>query len=409
MLRQTPAEVVTAGSEEQARRVIADARERGIPVNFRGAGHSFGDRCISDQGLLLINEIDAELVYWPGGVVTVPTGLSWHTLERRLNQAGRSAPVLTNWLGATVGGTLAFAGFGVASYRRGAQVDHISKVRLIDSRGDVCTLVPGDPLWSVALGCSGALGFVTAVDMFTVPYLPHLREALIPCGDEQELARALMALARDAVDVEMLWAQVSADKLLIGMGQRVAHPDAAVPAIDAVPGVKSTVRSWNSWLEAQSTRQFPPRTAYLWSDYVVPAAAFHAFFTAAYHAAYRSGFSPASRPRIRVLVVDRNHSPVSTHALNPVNFPGQTTLFGIGVYLEPSLDQPETVAAVQACLADLLGLCLSLGGRPYFATWHEIAPDQAAHAYPGAWEEARQALAAHAGQESINPGSMPPL
>jgi len=72
--------------------------------------------------------------------------------------------------------------------------------------------------------------------------------------------------------------------------------------------------SWDSWLDAQTTRQFPPGIAYLWSDYVVPADAFHEFFSAACRAAYGSAFSEASRPRIRVLVVDRNHSSAATHA-----------------------------------------------------------------------------------------------
>jgi len=47
---------------------------------------------------------------------------------------------------------------------------------------------------------------------------------------------------------------------------------------------------------------------------VVPADAFHEFFSAAYRAAYGSAFSEASSPRIRVLVVDRHHSPAATHA-----------------------------------------------------------------------------------------------
>jgi len=72
--------------------------------------------------------------------------------------------------------------------------------------------------------------------------------------------------------------------------------------------------SWDSWLDAQSTRQFPRGIAYLWSDYVVPADAFHEYFSAAYRAANGSAFSKASRPRIRVLLVDRNHSPAATHA-----------------------------------------------------------------------------------------------
>jgi hypothetical protein len=72
--------------------------------------------------------------------------------------------------------------------------------------------------------------------------------------------------------------------------------------------------SWDSWLDAQSTRQFPPGIAYLWSDYLVPADAFHEFFSAAYRAAYGSAFSKASRPRIRVLVVDCHHSPAATQA-----------------------------------------------------------------------------------------------
>jgi hypothetical protein len=47
---------------------------------------------------------------------------------------------------------------------------------------------------------------------------------------------------------------------------------------------------------------------------LVPADAFHEFFSAAYRAAYGSAFSKASRPRIRVLVVDRHHSPAATQA-----------------------------------------------------------------------------------------------
>lgn len=409
LLRQRAATVVPVDSVAAAAALLAGTD--GQTVNFRGAGHSFGDRCISDGGLLLLNRLCDDVVVGNDQVATIPSGLQWHEVERQLNQAGRSAPVLTNWLGATVGGTMAYGGFGVSSYRRGAQVDHALRVELLDAQGWRRVIVPGDPDWSVALCTAGAMGMVTSIDLGTVPYQPYLEEAWIACQDERDLASKLLSLAEMRLDVEMLWAQISCEQLLIGLGRRNAVQQGTLHGLLAERSVPCTteLRTWENWIAAQSARTFPRSRAYLWSDYVVPASRFESVFLQAYQLAYRPDIAAYARPRIRVLIVDRKFSPRSSHELNPVNFSDEELLFGIGVYLEPLFDQPDVVASARAGLSDLLASCLEAGGRPYFATWHEISPAQAAQAYGDNWRRARAALTAGGASPLINPGHMPPL
>jgi FAD/FMN-containing dehydrogenase len=409
LLRQRAEAVVPVTSVAAAAALLADTG--GQTVNFRGAGHSFGDRCISDGGLLLLNRLCDDVVVGTDQVATIPSGLQWHEVERQLNQTGRSAPVLTNWLGATVGGTMAYGGFGVSSYRRGAQVDHVQRVELLDAQGRQRVIVPGDPDWSVVLCTAGAMGMVTSIDLGTVSYQPYLEEAWIACQDERELASKLLSLAEMRLDVEMLWAQISCEQRLIGIGRRSDVQQSILPGLLAERSVACTaeLRTWENWIAAQSARTFPRSRAYLWSDYVVPASRFESVFLQAYQLAYRPDIAAYARPRIRVLIVDRKFSPRSTHELNPVNFADEELLFGIGVYLEPLFDQPDVVVSARAGLSDLLASCLEAGGRPYFATWHEIDSEQAALAYGDNWHRARAALAAGGASPLINPGNMPPL
>ena len=71
--------------------------------------------------------------------VEVDAGASWRTLLQATLSYGLAPPVLTKFLGLTVGGTLSIGGVGVASLRHGAQVDQTLALQVVTGEGDVVT------------------------------------------------------------------------------------------------------------------------------------------------------------------------------------------------------------------------------------------------------------------------------
>jgi cytokinin dehydrogenase len=98
-----------------------------------------------------------------GGWVDVEGGAIWRDVVRRLAPRGLVPPVLTNNLGVTVGGTLAVAGIGVASFRYGTQGDQVLELDVVTGTGDLVTCSSDrepDLYWSTVAGL-GQVGVIT--------------------------------------------------------------------------------------------------------------------------------------------------------------------------------------------------------------------------------------------------------
>jgi cytokinin dehydrogenase len=160
----TPRFLVEPRTVQDVIEVVRFARENGLQVSTRGAGHSQSQLAISDGGILLamtslsrILHVDreAERVDVEGGVV-------WRDLTHFLKRFGLVPRVLTNNLGVTIGGTLSIAGIGVASFKYGSQGDNVLEMDVVTGAGELVTCSPeanSDLFWSAIAGL-GQVGII---------------------------------------------------------------------------------------------------------------------------------------------------------------------------------------------------------------------------------------------------------
>jgi cytokinin dehydrogenase len=154
----------------QGRRSSADiasllrrAKSRGLKVAARGQGHSIYGRSLSEDGVVIdMSGIDTIHHVQPRHVV-VDAGATWkNVLDATLKQ-GLTPPVLTNYLGLSIGGTLAVSGIGGSSSRYGMQTDNVLELDVVTGDGKelTCSATSNPDIFAGVLAGLGQCAIIT--------------------------------------------------------------------------------------------------------------------------------------------------------------------------------------------------------------------------------------------------------
>jgi FAD/FMN-containing dehydrogenase len=156
LVRATPAVVARPRNAGDVQRVVSAARARGLGVVARGQGHSTRGQA-SVAGGLVVDMRAIERCEIAGSVAVVGAGLRWDELLRQTLKRGLTPPVLTDYVGLSVGGTLAVGGVGGQSFRHGLQVDQLEGLRVVTGSGTIvdCSRTTEPELFDA---CRGGLG-----------------------------------------------------------------------------------------------------------------------------------------------------------------------------------------------------------------------------------------------------------
>lgn len=200
LFRSTPRLLVEPRAASDVAATIRFAREEGLTVATRGAGHSQSHLGLSDGGILLamgsldrIHSVDADRL-----TADVDAGVLWGSLLERLKPMGLAPPVLTNNLNVTVGGTLSIAGIGVASFRHGTQGDQVEELDVVTGAGECVTCGPGknQELFDSVIAGLGQTGVITRARLKLRRVKPMTRTYYLLYDD----ARRFLEDARAAMD-----------------------------------------------------------------------------------------------------------------------------------------------------------------------------------------------------------------
>src|SRR4029079_3726490 len=107
-------------------------------------GHTPFGQSQTDAGLVIdmrqINQIHSI----SNNEADVDAGVIWRDLLLATLEAGRTPPVLTDYLAElTVGGTLSVGGIGGMSFRHGVQIDNVNEITVVTGMGQVVTCSQG--------------------------------------------------------------------------------------------------------------------------------------------------------------------------------------------------------------------------------------------------------------------------
>jgi FAD/FMN-containing dehydrogenase len=173
-----PAAVCRPGSAAEVVQIVRYAMSAGLAIRARGAGHSVAGQAQCDGGIIcdlarldLVGPVERDRV-------SACAGARWSSVLSAALQQGLTPPVLTDYLGLSVGGTLAAGGIGGASHQHGPQVDHVRELEIVTPDGQIVTCSPtrSRDLFFAALGGQGRYGIITRA---TIPLVPAPERARV--------------------------------------------------------------------------------------------------------------------------------------------------------------------------------------------------------------------------------------
>jgi cytokinin dehydrogenase len=198
MTHMVPAAVVAPGSARDVADVVWHGARAGLPVRPRGAGHSVAGQAQCDGGIVCdLTGLDQISVLGPDRISIGP-GARWSPVLSAALRHGLTPPVLTNYLGLTVGGTLATGGIGGASHLYGPQVDHVLELEVVTPDGEIVLCSPGlhEHVFFAALAGQGRSGIITRAMIPLVPAPPRVRVYTIRVPSLATFTACQLRLAR---------------------------------------------------------------------------------------------------------------------------------------------------------------------------------------------------------------------
>lgn len=190
-----PLAVLKPRSVQDIQKMVRFCRERGISVSARGQGHTTNGQGLNEGGLVIdmgtlarIHEIGADYVW-------VDAGVKWNTLVTATVARGLRPPVLTGFLGLSVGGTLSVGGVS-SSNRQGVQVDHVRALEVVNGKGELlrCSPHENSDLFEAALGGLGQCGIIVKAKLDLVRAPGFVRVYTIDYSDSGAFFRDLRRL-----------------------------------------------------------------------------------------------------------------------------------------------------------------------------------------------------------------------
>jgi cytokinin dehydrogenase len=195
MVERGPAAVLVPGDVLDVAQVMNFAKEMGISVAARGRAHSTGGQSLVHQGIVIdMTALDA-VHSVADDFAVVDAGASWRAVLAASLPAGRTPPVLPDFLDLSVGGTLSLGGLGGTSHRYGAMVDNVIELEVVTGGGDVvtCSAATNADLFRAVLAGLGQCGVITRATVRLVPAPAHVQHTKTLYETTAELNRAQLA------------------------------------------------------------------------------------------------------------------------------------------------------------------------------------------------------------------------
>jgi cytokinin dehydrogenase len=192
LIHKLPRGVLKPASSADIASLIRWVKGQDVKVAARGQGHSIYGRALVDDGIVVdmsamnaIHDIGQDRI-------VVEAGATWKDLLEATLAQGLTPPVLTNYLGLSVGGTVAVGGIGATSSRHGMQTDNVIALDVVTGEGNEvrCSATENPDLFDGVRAGLGQCGIVTRATLRLIHAPEHVRRF-------QLFYRDLPALAAD--------------------------------------------------------------------------------------------------------------------------------------------------------------------------------------------------------------------
>jgi len=163
LVHKQPRAVLRPASSADIASLMRWAKNQGVKVTARGQGHSVYGRVLTEDGIVIDMSAMSKVRDVGAHRIVVDAGVTWGSVLDATLAQGLTPPVLTNYLGLSVGGTIAVGGIGGTSSRYGLQTDHVVELGVVtgDANELKCSAVANPDLFNGILAGLGQCGIVT--------------------------------------------------------------------------------------------------------------------------------------------------------------------------------------------------------------------------------------------------------
>lgn len=171
IVSKLPWAVLFPGSVDDIVAMVRFARRHRINVSMRGQGHSQFGQSQNEAGLVVQSSALATIHHIGSDSADVDAGVTWGELVTAAAVEGLTPPVLTDYLGLSVGGTLAVGGIGGAVQHHGLQTDNVLSLEVVTGRGQhlYCSPLVRPSLFYATLAGLGQAALIVRATVRLVP------------------------------------------------------------------------------------------------------------------------------------------------------------------------------------------------------------------------------------------------
>lgn len=166
-VHERPAAVLAPGSVDDLARVLRFARHHDLRVAVRGRAHSLSGEALVEGGIVVDMATLAQVHTVENDTAVVDAGCSWSDVLDATLPLGLAPPVLPDYPGLSVGGTLSIGGIGPATFRYGAQVDNVLSLQVVTGEGHVhwCSRTRQRDLFEAVLAGQGQCAIIAKAEL----------------------------------------------------------------------------------------------------------------------------------------------------------------------------------------------------------------------------------------------------
>lgn len=366
IVREQPLAVLRPGSVRDIERMIRFARRHGIRIAGRGRGHTTFGQAQVEAGVVIDLSTLQTIHHIGADRVTVDAGIRWNALLEATLARGLTPPVLTDYIGQSVGGTLSVGGIGGLSHRHGVQVDHALELEVVTGAGETLTCSPSQrrDLFEAVLAGQGQCGVITRALLRLVPAPASVRVFNLVYPDFPTMRRDMERLIDDQRFHHLEgWLFPGPGGVWTPLLEAAAYftppaqPDdaALLAGLSHIPAaVQTDDLSFAAWANRVPE---PRKQAHPWLDLWVPGAAIDGFVSSVL-----PGFTPlAPDDRFSILLI-----PITRAKLTRPLFrvPDAPHSFGFGI-LRFAPSEPALIRQMLAFNRRLFDQNRALGGKHY--------------------------------------------
>ncbi|KAF0966488.1 FAD-binding protein [Rhodococcus sp. T7] len=195
----SPDVVLLPGSTADVAATICWAAKRGRTFAAQGQRHSVWGRSSAPNGVVADMSTQRFVGRARGDRIVVGAGATWSEVLAATLPQGKTPTVLTDYLGLSVGGTLAVGGVGGTTWRHGVQSDNVLSMVVVTGAGRTitCSAEHHPDLFDAVRAGLGQVAVITEATLALVEAPQQVRRFVLSYPDLATMLRDERLLVRD--------------------------------------------------------------------------------------------------------------------------------------------------------------------------------------------------------------------